>query len=370
MGIYLFLLMLLIGQSILTFSLRRKRVVFKAGYIEITFVELLVTIDVILLAFFFTFRGNMVGTDTKTYNYWFSKLNEVPLLKIIEWTKVSKIEVGCGIIAKIGKFIFGEKYGAWLLISCVMFITIAKFITVFSKDVLLSLFLFITFSMYNQSCNISGQFLAAGILLLSVTYLTKNNYRGYIITLLIAIIVHRSAVIGVLFFFMYKMKKFSAKISVGIVAISFALSLSATSIIQYVVSKTIYSSYLYWEVSSENGVSLIMNLLIFFCLLIFRKEIKLIDKYADMWILTAAITVSLNFFISSLGMIARMMVYFKLFYIVSIPSLINALHIKKSLVRVSKFISVGIILLFTIYYYYSITFSTCFDTVPYYFVWK
>ena len=113
MGIYLFLLMLLIGQIILTFSLRRKRVVFKAGYIEITFVELLVTIDVILLAFFFTFRGNMVGTDTKTYNYWFSKLNEVPLLKIIEWTKVSKIEVGCPeLLLRLENSCLEKKYGA------------------------------------------------------------------------------------------------------------------------------------------------------------------------------------------------------------------------------------------------------------------
>lgn len=315
------------------------------------------------------FRSNTVGTDTHTYNFWFTQLDEYNLLKVVDWSETSNIEIGIGILAKIGKIVFNSNHGAWLVLNIVMFWALYQFIKTYSFNYAFSAFLFVCFGLYNQSFNISGQFIAGGLLLVSLVSLKKYNTKQYFFFLMLAIIVHRSAFIGLIIYPMYKMKKSVVKISLLTVFTAFILSRFASQIIPYIVSRTIYSHYLHWEVSSESGVGLIMNILLFACFVCFYKDMQEVDNNAHVWVYAAALSVSLNFFISSLGMIARVMVYFKLFYLASIPCLSMAIKNRIKSKLLADFASLGIVILFAVYYLYSLTHSTCFDTVPYIFEW-
>lgn len=365
MEMYLFLLIFLIIQVYLVTSLNKKKGVVIFGNKRISLSKFLLIIDSIILIVVATFRGKSVGTDTSVYNYWFSYLKEISFKDIFHWSDISKIEVGNGVLAKIGIIIFGSNWGVWLIFNIILFFCIAKFICEFSENEICSLYLFLTFSLYNQSFNICAQYIAGSILLLAMVCLKRDNYKGFFLFFILAIFFHRSAILGIILLPIWKIRKNAEKIGILIVVISFILSRFAPTVIQYIVSKTIYASYLHWEVSSENGVGLAMNILIFGCFIVFYKQMERIDKYANVWVLCAALTVSLNFFIGSLGMIARVMVYFKLFYLASIPCLILTIKQSSRSKIIAGFISFSIILLFAIYYYYSIAYTACFGTVPY-----
>ena len=336
---------------------------------EYSLLNALMGFNCLVLAVIAAFRSNSVGTDTRTYNYWFTQLGEYGLLEIGDWSKSSNIEMGIGVLAKIGLLIFDSNHGAWLILNIVMFWALYEFVKTYSYNYAFSIFLFLCFSLLNQSFNISGQFIAGGLLLASLVSLNKGNIKRYIFYLVLAYFAHRSAIIGLFFFPMYKIKRNVVKISLITVVASFILSRFASIIIPFIVSRTIYSHYLFSEVSSESGIGLIMNILLLVSFICFYKDMQKIDNNTNIWVFAAAATVSLNFFISSLGMIARVMVYFKLLYLGSIPCLSMAIKNRVKSKILAESVSIVIIMLFAVYYLYSLTHSTCFDTVPYVFEW-
>lgn len=369
MEVYICLLLFTILQIPIISLTNNKQTMIVLGNKKIAISNFLLIFSFALLIFVASFRANTVGTDTHTYNYWFEQLQNFSFNKINAWTDNSKIEIGLGVLAKIGISIFNSNHGAWLIINILMFYALYHFIAEYSANTAFSSFLFISYSLFNQSFNISGQFLAASILLLALVVLKRKGIRSYLILLVIACFVHKSAILGLLFLPMVKIKKNVTKLSVIIVASSFLASRFAAIIIPYIVSKTVYSHYLIWEVYSESGIGLFMNFLIFVCFIVFYRDMEKIDDNANLWIFASAATLSLNFFIQDLGMISRVMVYFKIILIVSIPALIPAIKEKFSSKILSQFVALGIIFLFVFYYYYSITHSTCFDTIPYIFDW-
>ena len=79
---------------------------------EYSLLNALLGFNCLVLAVIAAFRSNSVGTDTRTYNYWFTQLGEYGLLEIGDWSKSSNIEMGIGVLAKIGLLIFDSNHGA------------------------------------------------------------------------------------------------------------------------------------------------------------------------------------------------------------------------------------------------------------------
>lgn len=369
MTVYVILMIWLLVQIPLASTINDKQIYFAINNKRFSLSNALLWFNCLVLAFIAAFRANTVGTDTHTYNYWFTQLDGYSLLRLGEWSQNSYIEIGIGILAKLGKLVFKNNHGAWLVLSLVMFWALYQFIKVFSYNYAFSLFLFLCFGLFNQFFNISAQFIAATLLLASLVRLKNDSTKQYFLFLALAIMFHRSAIIGLILFPMYKMKKNAVEFSLLTVLAAFILSRFASQIVPYIVSRTIYSHYLYREVSSESGVGLIMNISLLACLVYFYKDMHEIEDNSHVWVYAATITVSLNFFIGSLGMISRLMVYFKMFYLVSIPCLSMAMKKRVKSKLFAEFANFGIIVLFCVYYLYSLVHTTCFDTVPYIFEW-
>lgn len=369
MGIYWFLLIILVIQLLLVSVyeeyeeknclLRVEKNSYFTWYVSIQ--KVLFFIDSVFMIIIASYRHVSVGTDTKVYTYWFEILKQYSFNQLSEWVKISRIELGTGALAKLGIVLFGNNIvGAWIVIYTLIFMCLGKFISYFSKNEILSLFLFLTFSLYNQTFNIVGQCMAAAILVIATIYAQKKDYKRFLCIVGIAFLIHKSAVIGLIIYPLTRIEKEARRNSLVIVGVSYVLSKFASIVIPIIVSHTSYSYYLYWEQGSESGVGLFINLAIFICFLVFYERM---GENANIWLYMSAITLALNFFIGYMSMLGRLMVYFKLFYIVSIPIFINGFEKKIN----RQLISVGIIVLFSIYYFWSIYFGTCFETVPYIF---
>lgn len=307
------------------------------------------------------FRGVNVGTDLKTYSYWFRELNNYGLFEIAQWTKYSAIEIGYGIIAKLSLIISqGSIPFTLIMFNAIMFYCIYKVCVDYSSNIVLSVYLFITFSLYNQSFNINGQCVAAAIVMLSLKYIEKKDIKCFLLIIFVAFLIHRSAIFMLILYPFGYLKKDPKKYSLVIIGCSFILSLSAEYIIPLIVRNTIYSSYLSKEVSSETGIGMVMNALILMLFYVFYKQMSEKDSMAYIWLYAAAMTLSINFFIKDLAMIGRLMVYFKYYYMLSIPSFIKSFKDSKT----KLIFEMGIVFLFAIYYYHSIQ-GSCFGTVPY-----
>ena len=232
----------------------------------------------------------------------------------------------------------------------------------FNLNYIVSLYLFLTFSMYNQSLNVMRQYLAAAIILFSLCAIKKKRTLIAIFLIAIAISIHSSALIGVIFFIVYKINIDLTKICLGMTIGAFILSFLGMEFVSYIVRFTSYGNYLHKELYQESGIGLVMNLLFFFLFVFYAKNFQNKSNY-NLWLFACALTLSLNFFISELGMVGRMMIYTKMLYPVSLQELIKSIKNNHSKIIMGY----AMVVLFFIYYIISIK-GSCFNTVPYKFM--
>lgn len=307
-------------------------------------------------------RDINIGTDYKNYIRLLNQMSWVDWKDLITYSQISGLEIGFAFCSKIVlslsdkvSFVFGFWY-------CILFLLLNRFINQFSTKFFFSLYIFLTLSMYNQSFNILRQYIALAVFLFAFEYLVNGKTLKYILLVLLAGSIHISVLITLIFIvirkFSNKMTKFT---SLTFIFISFILSMVGKPLINMVVSMTSYSTYLHREVASEVGVGLLINILIFTLLLFFYDSMCAKDTNNKYFLFASAMSLSLNLFISDLAMIGRLMIFFKIFYIISVVRIIENFKINRALFETC------IYLLFFIYYSYSVS-GTCFETSPYIFM--
>lgn len=323
-----------------------------------TIEQLFFFIDALLLIIVSSLRSQTVGTDSRAYFHWIQQLDFYSIVDLPRWAKESGIEIGYGFISKLILTLTGSKEIVLIAINTVLFCGIYAFCR--KTNAVLGIFLFLAFSMFNQSMNINGQYVASVFLLMSIEAAHKREIKKYLILVILAFLFHNSAVIGLIFLPLVLFENKAVRNSIIIVVASFIASFFAPRVINAIVSRTFYSIYLYKEVASESGIGVAINGLIFLAYIVFYNQFRDKDEYAPVWIYATALTLSLNFYISELAIIGRMMIYFKMTYLVSIPSFISSFENK----RVRIVIETLIVILFIVYYYHSIN-GSCFGTTPY-----
>lgn len=360
MIVYLALTIWLLIQVLFCFGEREKAnsyFVYKTVRIKCS--NILIIIDIAILLFLAVFRDISIGTDYKTYYLIISSLQNVKFNDFVNIANDYYIEAGFVFFSKLLLIIFNNPLFVFFVWYFIIIAGIVFFARQYDENPFFSLYLFVTFSLFNQSLNTMRQFIAASIILFSLCCLKKNMYIKCGILMIIAISIHYSAIFGVLFLIVSKIKKDVSSLCLVTVIMSFFISLMGMPFVQYVVNVAGYGRYLSKELSSESGVGIIMNLLFFGLFFFFRKQFRNNLNY-NLWIFACAITLSLNFFIDDLGMISRMMIYSKIFYLASLQDFICSFDNIQNR-RVIKYL---MLILFFVYYCVSVS-GTCFQTSPY-----
>lgn len=140
-----------------------------------------------------TFRSYSVGYDSLNYYKIYISISQMDLNTAI---KTSWIEPGYIILNKLAYWIGGEDYRVlWAICSLLVLIPILYFIYRYSSNVFYSICIYICFGYYYASMNQIRQMISVSICLLGFIAFVEKKYIKTVITILIAISFHNSAII-------------------------------------------------------------------------------------------------------------------------------------------------------------------------------
>lgn len=211
-------------------------------------------LSVLILACLAGVRDYTVGTDIRLYGrYVFEIANSCSSIKEILFGKKMSIELGYAILAYITSRFVDTPHAFFFVVGLINYGLIAKAIYDYRDNISPTMawtcFLFLYFP---DTFNIMRQTLALAIFLFGVTYVRNKNYKMSIVILIVSILFHTSAVIGIfvyaLYIYLRKKRDYSLKRTleisfftlVGIVMLPYMLPV----LIKIGVLPAIYSRYL------------------------------------------------------------------------------------------------------------------------------
>ncbi|MBD8976829.1 EpsG family protein [Veillonella magna] len=323
-----------------------------------------------ILFFIAILRSDVVGTDYGQYLYFMDVVQSYRWSDIYSVAQGGHIEYFFLLISKFISVFTTDRYlmmGFWYL---TLFVCLAMFLVKGSKRYYIGLYIFFTLGLFNQSLNITRQYVAASILGLGLIYFINNNVKKYLFSLIIAIFIHNSAILGLLLILL-KFKNIKKNIRI-ITLVGILVSLYLTFNFSAVFSALglengdiDYARYVISE-SYEGGMGfgLLINLFIYTVYFIFYKQFTRFDNSAYMWLTCAALTLALNLISINTFIIARLLIYFKIVILISVPRFIDSCIRNRNV----KYITYGgLIGVCGIYYMYILVNTSLYNTVPYIF---
>ncbi len=315
-----------------------------------------IIISAIVLIVILGLRNITVGVDTAGYAEAFGRVVDGRMRPIdYEW-----LGMGYTLISRIIGFVFGNNYVA---LNCVVgaftIFFVYKAIIQNSKNKTLSLYLLLSSTLFYQMLNQSRQMLAIAIVLYSLKYLLDNKKLKYFITILLAASIHVSALFVLPFYFIRNLKinKHNTTLYILFSIIAFV---GFTTIEKIIISTHYGSIYYGSEYYAASFTSIIMLLFRIFltALLLFlnwryaKGNKSTIKQDSNTTLINLAMAgTALQSLTIKAHIIGRVTTYFFIYYIISLPNMIENIGDKKK----RNLYKIILILVFGVYhvvYYY------------------
>ena len=321
------------------------------------------------LFFVAALRNYTVGADV--YNY----LSRYVRFAASEWEEIFVLadnmmfEYGFAIINKLLSYVNSNPRFFLVLAAFVVVFSFSRQIYENSAKPWLSFFMFITLGMFGESLSALRQYIAIVLILFSYNAIKKNKLMEFVILVLLAFTIHRSAFIVLPMFWISKIE--FRKIHIGIImgagAFVFVNVISPNSELMndIVAFLTRYTTYARFFISSNyrsSGGSVGATLIYFsFLILILAKLYNSDIESRNMYIAFAIASVALILCTFITGICERILPYFSAMFIFSVPDAI----MKESNFRIQiQYISViCAVLLF--YYFAIICRADVYQLIPY-----
>jgi len=234
--------------------------------------NLYIFISFIVLFIISAFRDKSVGTDSLSYERIFSNIergNEV------------RHEIGWQVLNKLIVF-FGGSYETLIIVTSLLVLLPVFFVAKkYSKNPMLTIFLFYSLYLYLQSFNIVRQTIAISISLLAIYYLLNNKKILFYALILIASTFHLSALILLPLAFLHRLPNTNIFYILAIL-LSIVLGLGFTEeITRYVIVLLKYESYLddlNYELRFTHFIYYIINNIFFFFILYISQKKDILFK--------------------------------------------------------------------------------------------
>ncbi|PFE04370.1 EpsG family protein [Bacillus cereus] len=232
-----------------------------------------------------------------------------------------------------------------LVTNVLIVITLYKYSRMFE----LALFVYITGGMYLVSMNGIRQFLAASIVFLATKYIFNGNWKKYILIVLLAAMIHKSALILIPIYFLVRRKAwawdtyvllfFSVIIVIGFNQFSSALFSALES--------TQYGHYKNFAEGGANVLRVAVSAVPIVIAYLGREKLREVFPKSDYIVNMSLIGLVFMIISTQNWIFARFTIYFSLYQLILI-SWIVVLFSKKD----RKFVYYGLLLCYLIYYFY------------------
>lgn len=298
-------------------------------------------------------RGRFVGSDD-TNNY--CKIFEIA----VEQTNLKKFltirgvynsnlifsEIGFyGFVWGIGR-VFNHYQFLLILSSLIMIICTIIFIKNNSDDCMLSIVMYITLGLFTFCMNGMRQGIAMSICLIAFDFAKNKKFIPFLITVLFAMLFHKSAIFYLIVYFLFLFKpKFShIMFFLGLLSLFIIFSNNLISIFDYVVGKDYADSE---NVESGGIVTVLIYLLVIIFTLITIKDLKNNNIIFTLLLISIIGLVTYLFRYFSIHIIERLSYYFFYSIIILLPSAINKFNCKERMLI--KIITITVCLLLFAY---------------------
>lgn len=237
-------------------------------------------------------------------------------------------EIGAVAICKLIGIFTKDPFYFFFITSFITSFVTYKAINENSEIPWLSLLLFVLAGFYMESMNIVRQSIAISIFIYSYKYIYDKNLKKYIISIIIASLFHESAIILLPIYFICNMKLTKRKLFLTFLGIMIILPIANTIFMQ-ILKFSQYSHYMVGTYSEINPTysELIISSIIFLFLTTFKiKE----DKMYNILYIMSFIFFAVSILSFKIILAYRLVMYFKISLIFSIPKAISKIENKKN----------------------------------------
>lgn len=272
-----------------------------------------------------SFRNELIGNDTIQYLRFFDLINGANLNHYID---NGYFEVGYIYINYFIKLISDSKLFFLTITSAFIYFGIFRFIYKNSKNEFMSLLLFVLLLYFFESMSAIRQYLAISIILLSFDNIRNKKLIKYIISVVLALLIHKSAIICILLYFVYNIK-IDKKTKFILLFITLLLSLVGANFISSILLRfNFYTSYLdrLGTIKLASFIGMIINILIY--LFVSFRHTK--DKESEFFINVAFISMLLSILTLNFSILGRLSLYFEIFSLISIVNSIFSIKTVKN----------------------------------------
>lgn len=232
------------------------------------------------MLFIFAFRYG-IGFDY--FNY-FRLLNECKQLSFIDiLTFKGPVEPGFNLLLKLISLITNDIVVMYLLLGFIILFVLMVYIYKNSAEPWISVYLFVTFGFFFGTMNLVRQYFSAIVFLYGIKYIQKRRFLPFLLILLLAMSIHKSAIIMLPVYFI-------AKLNVNWKTLSFYSSLTLLAYIfcDYIINfatKYIYQAYDLKSGELKSFMSPMSWIFVFvpfiYCLTAILMKNKLLERNPD-----------------------------------------------------------------------------------------
>ena len=296
------------------------------------------------LALLIGFRGESVGEDTRSY------LNIAEYAHNLNWSQVfasfpksaysitdygggyyyvNKIETLFLAFCKLIADIFNSEQLVLVFMASITVFGFFYFIWENSRNKYFSVYVFLCEFAFMNSFNISRQMMAMSIGINTYTLLRKKKTAKAIVLLLISTMIHTSAIIYALLFFLFWVKDFNKFLKLIVVGSCIAPFL--VPVVKWIVARTFpyYLGYFeqnYWS-NSVGGIILIWLVELFMIVITIVKKVR--DREEFVPVACVIIYLALEIIALKISLFMRIALYMRAFLMLFFPNVFLSFN-KKS----------------------------------------
>lgn len=319
------------------------------------------------LSILYYFRDFSIGLDTYTYVGIIDDVFQIDTLKgVVDYSASYNIELGFVFFIYFLGFLGISSSLVFFVSAILIYINLFLSLKAVKINSVLYFSAFFSYcSIFLWSFNILRQMIAVSFVILAVGFLLNSSYRKFILFILLASLFHYSAIVGLLFYFIFRYLDFFFKFKWWLVV--FICLISKFILLAVVSYYPRYASY--GAGDTANSISIFLFSFYFFIFLVLGLASKFINKKLVEYklfvsIFSMYIGLQLAFMINGISTFGttRLLIYF-LWPSVFIIG-IFLINLKQS---IRYIVNCLLFLLFTFYFLYSLN-SSGYDYIPFRFL--
>lgn len=348
MAIYIANLLLIWVYSLLYNYLLHK------GYDKKKVRKALISLVSLQLILILSLRHYSVGVDIEGY------------LSFFRWatlglTSEHRFEIGYKLYNKLVSFFTSNEQVFLAITAIVSLAPIGRFIYKHSKMPFLSFTLYIVFNYFSFIFSGLRQGIAYAIVFISYDYIRQRKLLKFLIAVVLAGLFHKSALIFLPAYFLYKIKISKIKL-IRFIIVDIVLFIFRRQIMQFFIDN-FYQDFYIIETSAYTWMTFCTTILLFGSF--FYKKVASNSKGSEGLYMLLFVGVSLMMFATVGTNVMRMANYYYMFVIIFIPEVFSVLKKEKSLVLIGYALTIGLILI-----YFKFLNDNTHHIVPYKFFWQ